>query len=87
MGLGKTVITLSAFYTLKFRGEIKNCLVIAPKKVAENVWRQEAEKWEHLQNLTFSIVLGSAKKRIEALLQAQRDLDHWQNAETNLKES
>lgn len=67
MGLGKTVITLSAFYTLKFRGEIKNCLVIAPKKVAENVWRQEAEKWEHLQNLTFSIVLGSAKKRIEAL--------------------
>lgn len=69
MGLGKTVITLSAFYTLKFRGEITNCLVIAPKKVAESVWQQEAEKWEHLQGLRFSLVLGSEKKRIEALNQ------------------
>lgn len=67
MGLGKTVITLSAFYTLKIRGEITNCLVIAPKKVAESVWKQEAEKWEHLKGLKFSLILGSEKKRFEAL--------------------
>lgn len=67
MGLGKTVITLSAFYTLKYRNQLKNCLVIAPKKVAESVWRQEAEKWEHLKDLKFSLILGSEKKRKEAL--------------------
>lgn len=67
MGLGKTVITLSAFYTLKYYNKINNCLVIAPKKVAESVWKQEANKWEHLKNLKFSLILGSEKKRKEAL--------------------
>ncbi len=67
MGLGKTVITLSAFYTLKYYNKINNCLVIAPKKVAESVWKQEANKWEHLQNLKFSLILGSEKKRKQAL--------------------
>ena len=67
MGLGKTVITLSAFYTLKYYKQITNCLVIAPKKVAESVWKQEANKWEHLQNLKFSLILGSEKKRKQAL--------------------
>ena len=67
MGLGKTVITLSAFYTLKYYNKINNCLVIATKKVAESVWKQEANKWEHLKNLKFSLILGSEKKRKEAL--------------------
>ena len=68
MGLGKTVITLTALHELKYyRFCIRKALVIAPKKVAENTWTAEAEKWEHLQNLRMSVVLGTAKQRIDAL--------------------
>lgn len=42
-------------------------LIIAPKKVAESTWAREAEKWDHLQLLRISTVLGSQAKRIRAL--------------------
>ncbi len=42
-------------------------LVIAPLSVAEKTWTDEIEKWDHLQHLTFSKVLGSPKQREEAL--------------------
>lgn len=68
MGLGKTVITLTAVYDLKFqRWSISRCLVVAPKKVAEATWSQEAKKWDHLQDLRIIPVLGSATARIRAL--------------------
>jgi SNF2 family DNA or RNA helicase len=68
MGLGKTVITLTAVYDLKFqRWSISRCLVVAPKKVAEATWSQEAKKWDHLQDLRIIPVLGSAAARIRAL--------------------
>lgn len=68
MGLGKTVITLTAINDLKFnRFSINKVLVIAPKKVAEATWSKEAAKWDHLKHLRISPVLGSDKKRIRAL--------------------
>lgn len=68
MGLGKTVITLTAVMDLKYnRFAINKVLVIAPKKVAESTWAREAEKWDHLQLLRISTVIGSAAKRIRAL--------------------
>lgn len=68
MGLGKTVITLTAINDLKYnRFAICRVLVIAPKKVAEDTWTREQEKWEHLKNLRVIPVLGSLKKRIVAL--------------------
>lgn len=68
MGLGKTVITLTAVNDLRFnRWAVSRCLVVAPKKVAEATWSREAEKWDHLKHLRIIPVLGSAKKRIEAL--------------------
>lgn len=68
MGLGKTVITLTAVNDLKYnRFAINKVLVIAPKKVAESTWGKEAAKWDHLQLLRISIVLGSQTKRIKAL--------------------
>ena len=68
MGLGKTVITLSAIMELKYgRFAVNKVLVIAPKKVAEATWQQEASKWEFLRNLRFATVLGSAKNRIKEL--------------------
>lgn len=68
MGLGKTVITLTAINDLKYnRFAISKVLIIAPKKVAEATWAKEAAKWDHLNKLRISTVLGSAAKRIRAL--------------------
>jgi len=68
MGLGKTVSTMTAIDKLMFDSmEVQKVLVIAPKKVAENTWSTEAGKWEHLQHLKLSLVLGSESERIAAL--------------------
>ena len=66
MGLGKTIITLTALQDLVDRAEVTRALIIAPKSVAESTWQDEAGKWEHL-DLTFSTVLGSARQRVAAL--------------------
>lgn len=68
MGLGKTVSTLTAInYLMNDYCEINTVLVIAPKRVAESVWEEEAVKWEHLRHLRFSKIIGSEAKRVEAL--------------------
>ena len=68
MGLGKTVITLTAIADLEYnRFQVSRALVIAPKKVAEATWQREASKWDHLRHLRFSAILGSEAKRIRAL--------------------
>jgi SNF2 family DNA or RNA helicase len=68
MGLGKTVTTLTAINDLMFDYcEISTSLVIAPKRVVESVWQEEAANWEHLRHLKFSKVIGSTQKRAEAL--------------------
>lgn len=68
MGLGKTVITLTAINELRYnRWAVGRCLVVAPKKVAEATWQNEAAKWDHLRRLRIVPVLGSAAKRIRAL--------------------
>lgn len=70
MGLGKTVSTLTAINRLIFEEvEVNKVLVIAPKRVAESVWRQEVEKWPHLKNLKVSIISGKVKDRKKALLE------------------
>ena len=69
MGLGKTVITLSALLLLLYDYFLSGrVLVIAPKRVAEDTWGRELEKWEHLAGLTMSKVLGTEKEREAALL-------------------
>lgn len=68
MGLGKTVSTLTAVKYLMFEElEIRKVLVIAPKRVAENVWDDEILKWDHLKCLTISKIAGSEKQRRQAL--------------------
>lgn len=68
MGLGKTVITLTALEELVLdRFEVSRILVIAPKRVAESTWPNEISKWEHLNGLSFSLVLGSRQEREAAL--------------------
>lgn len=68
MGLGKTVIALTAINDLKRnRFMVDKTLVIAPKRVAEKTWNREASKWDHLQILRVKTVLGTASQRIRAL--------------------
>lgn len=67
MGLGKTVSTLTAVEKLMYDYlEVNSVLVIAPKRVAETVWAEEAQNWEHLQHLTFSKIVGTERQRLEA---------------------
>jgi len=68
MGLGKSVITLTALWDLILdRFDCGKVLVIAPKRVAEDTWPKELAKWDHLKGLTYSLVMGSEKQRSEAL--------------------
>ncbi len=69
MGLGKSVVTLTAIRQLIDDCEINNALVVAPKKVAESTWTAEADKWEHLHSLKVAKVMGTEKQRIAALEQ------------------
>jgi len=74
MGLGKTVSSLTAINRLMYEYfEISTALVIAPKRVAANVWPDEIEKWGHLKHLRIVNVAGSEKQRIKAL-QTQADI-------------
>lgn len=68
MGLGKTITTYTAIEKLiNDYIDIKKVLVIAPKRVAEDTWPTELEKWDHLETLKVSQVLGSPKERKKAL--------------------
>ena len=51
MGLGKTATTLTAISDLLATSDVKKVLIIAPLRVANTVWKQECDKWEHLQGL------------------------------------
>ena len=74
MGLGKTVITLTAINELMYnRFEISRVLVIAPKRVAEDTWGRESEKWDHLNHLKISKMLGTQQQR-EAGMEADADI-------------
>lgn len=68
MGLGKSVITLTAIYELMLnRFEVQKVLVIAPLRVARDTWPAEIEKWEHLEGLTYSVAIGTEAERLAAL--------------------
>lgn len=68
MGLGKTATTLTAIDALIYDYcEVSSVLVVAPKRVAETVWEEEARKWTHLSHMSFSKIIGTPEQRIKAL--------------------
>ena len=68
MGLGKTVITLTAIEQLMYRSfEVRKVLVIAPLRVAKHTWPAEMAKWDHLEGMTRSVAVGTAEERLAAL--------------------
>jgi SNF2 family DNA or RNA helicase len=83
MGLGKSIITLTAIFDLTLDSFlIRKVLVIAPLRVARDTWPAEIEKWEHLQGLKYTVAIGSERERKAALLQkAQVHLINRENVE------
>ena len=68
MGLGKSVIALTAIWNLAFDFfEVSRVLVVAPLRVARDTWPAEIEKWEHLKYMTYSVVVGTEEERKQAL--------------------
>lgn len=70
MGLGKSVITLTALFDLCLDSFlIRKVLVIAPLRVARDTWPSEIRKWDHLEGLTYSVAVGTEIERKTALMQ------------------
>ncbi len=73
MGLGKSVITLTAIKALMYDSfEVSSVLVIAPLRVATQTWPDEIEKWEHLHDLTYAVAVGTEAER---RFQLRRNVD------------
>ena len=91
MGLGKTVITLTAIKQLLFDSfEVHKVLVIGPLRVARDTWPNEIQKWDHLKDLRVSVAVGDARKRRIALMRKadvyviNREMVKWLVEESNL---
>ncbi len=68
MGLGKTVSALTAISRLMYElWQVNKALVIAPKRVAEIVWPDEVQTWDHLHALKLVTISGNEKQRKQAL--------------------
>lgn len=68
MGMGKTSTTLTAIQELIYDYfDVRKVLVIAPLEPARNTWPAEIKKWDHLQNMTYSLVIGSQSDRLAGL--------------------
>ena len=69
MGMAKTSSTLTALDILWLAGsQFWPALVLAPKRVARDTWGDETEKWDHLQHLRVSKILGTPEQRVSACL-------------------
>lgn len=67
LGLGKTISTLTAIADLVDGFAVNKVLIIAPLRVANSVWKQEAANWEHTRHLIVKVATGSEKNRLAAL--------------------
>lgn len=68
LGLGKTVVTLTAVEKLLHDYfAVSRVLVIAPLRVALTTWPDEIRKWDHLKDLKWSVAVGKQEERLKAL--------------------
>lgn len=67
VGLGKSVMGLTGFNTLRERFDAKHMLVVAPLRVARKTWRDEAHTWTHTDGLHVASIVGTPEQRMKAL--------------------
>jgi len=65
VGAGKTAITLTAMQEATLSKRVKRWLVLAPKRVATDVWPTEIALWA--DKLSFSVAVGKPAERAQAL--------------------
>lgn len=82
MGLGKSVIALTAANDLMKQGKVHKILIVAPLMVAKDTWPREIAKWDHLKDLRVSLIVGNAKQRKKA---AEADADVYIINRENIK--
>ena len=66
MGLGKTITTLTAIEELIYK-DVEKVLIIAPLRVCNSVWVQEAENWEHTTYMSFTNLSGGSANMLKGL--------------------
>lgn len=60
--------TLTAIRDLMYDTfKVRRVLVVAPLRVARDTWPEEIRKWDHLKDLTYSVVVGIVAERRRAL--------------------
>lgn len=65
-GMGKSVLTLDFLHALHYT-ESAPTLILGPKRVAEGVWPDEVQKWEHLKGFDVVPIAGTPTEREAAL--------------------
>jgi len=70
-GLGKTSSTLAALVKLKEKGLFRHALILAPLRVARNVWPAEVKKWKEFSHLRVVVLHGPKK---DELLKEEADI-------------
>lgn len=74
LSLGKTIITATALVEILNRLESHGALIVAPRRVAETVWRQETAKWTHTAGLDVCVLRGSNKRLLTRELVRPHDI-------------
>lgn len=68
MGAGKTGATIQALDWLSMvELNVYPALVLAPKRVAQNTWPAEVEKWQDFAHIRIVAIIGTEKERLAAL--------------------
>lgn len=67
MSLGKTGATLTGVRRVLRRNPTWRALIVAPLEVAANTWPDEVGEWAHLQDMTYTVLVGNEKQRTAAL--------------------
>ncbi len=67
MGSGKTAAALTITHDRIEKLQVYGTLVVAPLRVCQLVWEEEAQQWDYLKHLTFSPITGTPIQRHRAM--------------------
>ena len=62
-GTGKTAIVLMLIHELKVRDMLHPTLVLAPLRIATEVWPDEIAKWDQFNEISYSVIQGKNKSK------------------------
>lgn len=82
MGSGKTGSSLYATKRIQAKGLVQKTLVVAPLNVAKDTWPDEMMIWDFAREMSFSVIVGTAEERAEAV---EKDADIYFINRENLR--